>query len=883
MIRAPSTIRTPDQRLRVFVSSTLVELAPERKAVRTAVERLRLAPVMFELGARPHPPRDLYRAYLDQSDVFLGLYWQRYGWVAPSETVSGLEDEYLLSGSLPKLMYVKTPATEREPRLGELLDRIRSDDSTSYKSFTTPVELAELVEGDLATLLAERFDQSRRSPDADPIVVDAPHNAELPAPLTELIGRETEVAAVQRMLRRERGRLVTLTGPGGIGKSRLAIDVANGMADEFTDGLAFVSLAAVTHPELVPGTIALALGVRDDGGGSIEEKLATSLRNRQLLLVIDNFEQVQDAAPLLTRLLAAAPELRLLVTSRAVLRLSGETTFEVGPLALPVEGAVLAAVEESPAVHLFVERARAVKPDFELTPDNSSAVVEICRALDGVPLALELAGAGIRLLTPAAMLARLDHHLTLPVSGSRDMPDRHRTLRGTIDWSAELLTDGQRDLLAVLGAFTGAFSLDAVEAVAASNAAGADVLGDLGVLVDNSLVRQQDRDGRATFTMLSSVREYAREQLIDSGTLEQSRAKHAAYYVELGARIELELEGPRQLELIDGLTDEYDNLRAAVRYLFEQEDWETLTQFAWTLYLFWWIGGHLGEVNGWMCDVLATADTLSDLARAIALYFAYAISFWQDPDNLVLPGLTESAELFQRAQEPSGEALARVSLALAMLSSGTPDPLRADDELESALSLFRHADDTWGEAMALVTLGRVALLQQQVNRAVNRFDEGLAIARHESDDLGTTIALHHLGWAHVVLGDIEQARALFEESLANSARMHHDDGTAYGLEGLVAIAAASGNIDRAGELLGASEALREQKGIYNLPTFSFHRQSVAPILSGEHADRFRAAVARGRRMSGAEATELALHGRSAPAADAAVGAPVDARVSEHSP
>lgn len=867
MIRATSTIRTPDQRLRVFVSSTLVELAAERKAVRAAIERLRLAPVMFELGARPHPPRDLYRAYLDQSDVFLGLYWQKYGWVAPTETVSGLEDEYLLSGTLPKLMYVKAPAPEREPRLGGLLDRIRSDDSTSYKAFTTTAELAELVEGDLATLLAERFDESRRSPE----VITLPQPTALPAPLTELIGRESDVESVQRMLHRV--RLVTLTGPGGIGKSRLAIDVANGLAGEFADGVAFVSLAPVSRSDLVATTIAQALGVRDDGAGEIDDKLATSLRDRNLLLVIDNFEQVQDAAPLLTRLLTDAPGLRLLVTSRAVLRVRGETTFEVGPLALPpgepeteagagsspattpVSAASLLQIQASPAAQLFVERARAVKPDFELTTDNAAAVAAICRALDGVPLALELAAAGIRVLSPAAMLARLDSQLTLPMSGARDAPTRHRTLRGTIEWSAQLLTDPQKTLLAQLGVFSGPFSLDAVESVAEEHT---DCLTDLGVLVDNSLVRQQDRDGRSIFTVLSSVREYAREQLEATGTLARARARHAAHYIDLGARVELQLEGPQQLALIASLTDERDNLRAAVRYLFDEKDWPSLTRFAWTLYLYWWIAGYLGEVRGWMSEVLETAARLDDLSRAIALYFIYAITFWQDPDKQVVPGLTESATLFAQVNEPSGEALARVSLALAMLSSDAPDPDRADDELESALSLFRHADDTWGESMALVTLGRVALLQQQVNRAVNRFDEGLALTRREEDELGTAIALHHLGWAHVVLGDIEQAGLLFEESLATSARLGHHEGIAYGLEGLVAIAATSADVDRAGELLGAAQSLREQKGLYNAPTFSFHQQAVAPLVAGEHADLFAAAIARGRRLSPEAATELAL-------------------------
>ena len=331
----PHIIRTPDQRLRIFVSSTLQELAAERRAARTAIERLHLAPVMFELGARPHPPRELYRAYLEQSDVFLGLYWERYGWVAPDEEVSGLEDEYnLCPPELPRLLYVKSPADAREPKLAALLARIRDDDRAAYKYFETPKELAQLIENDLATLLAERFDQSRAVVTAD-VASDADRVVEpvrLPVPLTGLVGRDGDIAAIVDRL--EHGtRFVTLAGPGGIGKSRLAIAAARAAAQDFDDGAVFVDLSAVHDPKRVPNRIAQALGVRDTGDAPIVDNLVTALRDRRILLVLDNFEQVLDAAPLLTGLLAAAPGVSMLVTSRALLRVSAEQSYEVGPLA----------------------------------------------------------------------------------------------------------------------------------------------------------------------------------------------------------------------------------------------------------------------------------------------------------------------------------------------------------------------------------------------------------------------------------------------------------------------------------------------------------------------------------------------------------------------
>ncbi|HEY8281244.1 MAG TPA: DUF4062 domain-containing protein, partial [Leifsonia sp.] len=345
-MRSAHVIRTPDQRLRIFVSSTLQELAPERRVTRTAIERLHLAPVMFELGARPHPPRELYRAYLEQSDVFIGLYWEKYGWVAPDEQVSGLEDEYnLCPPDLPRLLYFKSPASDREPRLTELLNRIRDDDRAAYKYFESAKELARLVEDDLATLLAERFDQSRALLTAE-IAGNADRTVEtvrLPVPLTELIGREPDVATIRGML--EGGsRLVTLTGPGGIGKSRLAIAAARASAPLFDDGAVFVDLSAVQDPARVPNAIAQALGVRDTGDAPVLENLATALDDRSILLVLDNFEQVLPAATTISALLAVTPRVSVLVTSRTRLRVSAEHSYDVGPLA-----------DES-SVHLFVER-----------------------------------------------------------------------------------------------------------------------------------------------------------------------------------------------------------------------------------------------------------------------------------------------------------------------------------------------------------------------------------------------------------------------------------------------------------------------------------------------------------------------------------------------
>ena len=868
MSPADPAIRTPDQRLRVFVSSTLRELAPERRAVRSAIEQLNLAPVMFELGARPHPPRDLYRAYLAQSDIFVGLYGEQYGWVAPGDEISGLEDEYRLSPpGMPKLVYVKDGGN-REPRLMELLERIKADDRASYAYYTDPQQLADLVRGDLATLLAERFARAAE-PDGAPFAsIDG--TVELPAALTSLIGRQRELDTVVDLLSADAVRLVTITGPGGIGKSRLSIEAANRVRDRFPGGIAFVDLAPVTDPALVPAAIANSLGIIDIGDGTLDEKLRMAVRERRLLLLLDNVEQVVDAAPGIRSLLTDAPHLTVLATSRILLRVTGEHGVELGPLPLPDmrNGSSVARALESPSVGLFVERVRAAKPDFELTAENVGDVERIVVALDGVPLALELAAARARILAPAQLLERLDQRLVVLSGGARDLPERQRTIRSTIEWSTQLLTPSQQELLARLGVFAGVFTLEAAEWIGEGIPDG-DTLDDLAALVDGSLVRQQDHGDRAVFTMLSTVREYSLARLGDRDDVRELRDRHAAYYVRLGEQAEYELEGATQLGWIARLAEEGDNLRVAVRHLLDTGQWATAAHFAWTLYVYWWVDGHLGEVHGWMREVLDSGEELDDLTRARALYFTRAIGFWQDPDEWLVPGLGESAALFRRRGERSGEALALISLALALLASRQPDVARAGEALQGSLGLFREAEDTWGEAMALVTIGRVSLLTQDVRGALERFDESIAVARRQHDALGASIALHHRGWAELLLGAFDVARECFEESLAESARLHHDEGVAYGLEGLTAVAAAAGDATRAGTLLGAAQVVRERAGLYNAPSFSFHQQFVDPFLGGPGEATFEAGRTRGRRLHVDDAVAYALRREVADAAASA--------------
>ena len=478
-----TAIRTPDQRLRIFVSSTMKELASARAAARSAIERLRLIPVLFELGARPYPPRDLYLAYLRQSDVFIGIYGQQYGWIAPDQEVSGLEDEYLNAGGLPKLVYVQSPAPDRDPRLKEMLSRIQSD-GLSYRGFATGEELSPLIADDLAVLLSERFDLGD-----EPKERERPSRP-LPSPASRFVGREREKSLVRDLLTGGDTRLVTLVGPGGIGKTRLALEVGSGLVGKFDD-VVMVALEGVSSADLVVSSIASSLGVPESPGQSLLDLIINYLRPRKMLLIIDNFEQVVAAAGVLGQLITQTDQVSMLVTSRERLHLSGERVVEVPPLQVPEVMDHADVLRRSDAVELFIDRARAAGSEQDLDHDQLETIAEICRRLDGIPLAIELAASRTKVVGSEELLRRLDRRLSFLTGGPRDLPLRQQTLRSTIAWSHDLLDQSEGRLFARLGVFAAGFSLEAAETVCADGAAPA-VLDGIASLVDKSLVRTED-------------------------------------------------------------------------------------------------------------------------------------------------------------------------------------------------------------------------------------------------------------------------------------------------------------------------------------------------------------------------------------------------------
>jgi predicted ATPase len=821
-------IRTPDQRVRVFVSSTLTELAEERQAVRDAVTRLRLVPVMFELGARPYPPRPVYRAYLAQSQVFVGVYWQSYGWVAPGEQASGLEDEYQLSAGLPRLIYVKSPAPDREPRLTELLDRMREEGGISYQHFSAATELQQLVENDLALLLSERFE---RIPPGAGAEAEAALAWALPVPATPLVGREREAKAVEDLIAGEGVRLVTLTGPGGVGKSRLAVEAAQRLGPGFADGVRFVELATVPAADLVAAAIATALGLNTSADNLVTD-LKLFLRPRRLLLVLDNCEHVIGAVPLLTELLAAAPGPVLLVTSRTVLRLSGEHEFPVPPLPVPPGGADPdpAALQRYASVNLFTERAHAADPGFELTAGNASAVVEICRRLDGLPLALELAAARVRLLPPQVLLSRLDEGFSVLTGGARDLPERQRTLHNTLDWSFGLLTADEQALFARLGVFVGSFSLSAAEAVGAGShdeggpQSPGQVIDTLGSLVDSSLVRLETRGAQPRFALLETVRAYALERLGEGGGWMPAHDRHAAHFLACADPAEAELTGPGQRAWLDLLETEHDNLWAAMSWLVDHGPLERAVDLFMVTWKFWWLRGHAAELVRLEDEVVARSAGLPSYQHAKALTGAGFTLIANGDQARARLLFEQSLPLYRQVNHKQGIILHATALAvLGHLAAGSRDFADADRLLgESKALLTKLGDDDLTESdrlQQLLTgvladnfLGQVRLAQGDNDTAAGLFTNGLTVSRREADFIPLLVSLYDLAQARQAQGDLAAAARHLREGLALAADAGDETSVAYYLEVLAADAERRDDPERTVRLLAAARSILAASG-----------------------------------------------------------------------
>lgn len=664
----------------------------------------------------------------------------------------------------------------------------------------------------------------------------------LPAPPTPLVGRRLEVGAVASLLRLPEVRMLTLTGPGGSGKTRVALAAAEELAGEFRDGAHFVDLAPLAQAELVLGAIGQAVGVAEVGGQTLRGTLVEALRGCEALLVTDNFEHVSAAAPDVAELIAAVPGLTVLATSRAPLRLAVEREYPVLPLELPSQarGTDPAGLVHNEAVALFKSRVQAVRPDFEVTSENASSVVAICIAVDGLPLALELAAARMKVLEPAALLPRLRDRLDLTARAS-DVPERQRTIRATIDWSHDLVGAPERRLYARLSVFPGDFSVEAAEAICGAE------LSTVESLVDSSLLHA----GGDRFRMLEAVRQHAGERLAEAGEAEDVRRRHLGFYLELAEELWPSLRGAGAEASFATLDRELGNIRAALLCAREREEVDVQLRLARALHRFWAMRGHLTEGRGWLEEVLAARGGRSPLLEAQVLAGAGSIA-WRQHDLDAAERHASEAVAALRLLGEERELVGPLSV-LGVVASSRGEHERAFRLHEESARLARAVGDGFGYAMALNNQAYEAWLTGDVDRAEALWEETLSAAREAGTSEGMALAVSGLGDVALARGEPSSAGAWFREALAIYHQLGFPELQADMCVCLAEVAKVAGASEHAARLLGAAASLRQATGAPELPNpavLAYLNDATDAARAALGEETFAAAFGRGRASCG---------------------------------
>ena len=720
----------------------------------------------------------------------------------------------------------------------------------------------------------------------------------LPAQMTSFIGREREIDEIKTML--ATFRLLTLTGAGGSGKTRLALQVGADVLEQYAGGVWLVELGALADPALLPQTVAYALGVPEQPGRPLTETLIDPLRPKSLILLLDNCEHLLTACARLSDiLLRACPGVRILATSREGLGIAGEALYPIPTLPVPsAEPAPsLDNLAQYAAVRLFTERATAIVPTFRITAQNAKAVVQICGHLDGIPLAIELAAVRVKILAVDQILARLGDRFRLLTRGSRAAPRRHQTLQAAMDWSYDLLGEKERTTLSRLSAFAGACTLEAAEAVCGGDGlVMGDLLDLLTQLVDKSLVVVEDQRGEARYRLLETVRQYARDRLLESGDTGAVQTRHESFFLALAEETQPRLFGPDEVALLDRLETEHDNLRAALARSLETGDAESGLRLAAALGWFWYRQGYWSEGREWLARTLSSGSRARPAFRAGGVSAAATLAFAQgDLDSAAALG-QQALALHPDLGDKKGTAFAHYLLGTTSLMKDDPGP--AEGSLKESLRLFREAGDQWGAASALrfmatlataggkygeaggmaeeslrlyrevgykrgagytlLSLGRLAYIERDYARAAALFEDGHSSLGDVRDREGVAIADHYLADLARTTGDCCTAIALYQKSLKTHGEMGNRRFLAQPLEGLALISASIGNARRAATLLGAAEAMRKATSIGRRFAFFDISDEVSKLRGALERAEFAEARAEGQAMTLEHAIEYAL-------------------------